>query len=330
MRYPQALVVRLGDGAEHSGQALADEFGLSRAAIQKQVQGLAELGLAVHAVRGHGYRLEQPLVPLSVAAIEAELDTPVRARLQRLQVDGITESTNSTLLAREPPPAGLADVLLAEYQSGGRGRRGRRWVAPFGSGILASVAWTYPESRSDLSAVTLAVGVALVRALGSLGVTGTRLKWPNDVEVGGAKLAGVLCELKVEAGGPAHVVVGVGLNVALPEASVAELGAQGRLVTDVMRVAPALTPAVRPRLAACLIAELVRALDEFGRHGFAAFIAEWRLADALQGVPVRVEAGGAVREGIARGISADGALKVEVDGVLERVDAGEVSVRVQP
>ena len=203
-------------------------------------------------------------------------------------------------------------------------------MAPFGASLLLSVACRYPDARADLSAVTLAVGVALLRALRAFGLADLELKWPNDVLHQGAKLAGVLCELKIEAGGPAHVVVGIGLNVQLPQATIAALALEQRRVTDVTRVNRALSGAVRVPLAARLLGELVDALDEFGRTGLSSFIDEWTAADALHFKAVSVETGGAQRLGVACGLSADGALLIDVDGRIERVEAGEVSVRVAP
>ena len=164
----------------------------------------------------------------------------------------------------------------------------------------------------------------------AFGLADLELKWPNDVLHQGAKLAGVLCELKIEAGGPAHVVVGIGLNVQLPQATIAALALEQRRVTDVTRVNRALSGAVRVPLAARLLGELVDALDEFGRTGLSSFIDEWTAADALHFKAVSVETGGAQRLGVACGLSADGALLIDVDGRIERVEAGEVSVRVAP
>ena len=326
MRYPHALLARLADGQLHSGAAIAASLGVSRAAISKQVAVLGRLGVAVSAVRGRGYRLAAPLTLLDAASIEAVLAPPIRARLRTLRVLTVAGSTNSELLAGPPPPADRIDVLIAESQTGGRGRRGRAWLAPFGSSLLMSLGVVYPEGRSDLSGVTLAVGVALARALDRAGVRGLSLKWPNDVEFAGEKLAGVLCELKVEAGGAAQVVVGVGLNVSLGEPALAALSALGRRAADLTRIVA--SPPPRALLAALLIEEIVAALSEFGRSGLASFLAQWRSLDALAGREVTVEVAGTTRNGVARGLAPDGALLVDYAGTLERVDAGEVTLRL--
>ncbi len=327
MRYPAALLALLADGEAHDLGELGAALALSPQQIGEELRLLGEFGVRLQGAGGGSCRLASPLRLLTLRSVEAALDPGTRARVAALEVVAVAESTNSTLLARTPPADGRCEVLIAEYQSGGRGRRGRRWVAPLASGILMSVSCRYAQARPDLSGVTLAVGVAILRALARFEVADLKLKWPNDVLHDGAKLAGVLCELKVEAGGPAHVVVGVGLNVALPAGTVAELAAQGRIVTDLTAVRPALDCSLRAALAAALIGELTGALDEFGRTGLASYIDEWRAADALDFRAVTVEAGGAVTEGVACGISADGALLVDVDGRIARIEAGEVSVR---
>jgi len=176
--------------------------------------------------------------------------------------------------------------------------------------------------------VTLAVGVATLRALAQLGLADLALKWPNDVLHAGRKLGGILCELRLEAAGPAYVVIGVGLNVRLPEAARRAIRADGGLTaTDLASALDAAEFPSRVRLAAALIDQLVAMALAFEANGFAPFLSEWRRADALRDRPVRVLAHDSARDGIARGIDTDGLLRVEVDGRLERLAAGEVTLR---
>ena len=125
------------------------------------------------------------------------------------------DSTNTRLLGLPPPPAGCADVCLSELQHSGRGRRGRRWIATFGDSIALSLAWTFGDAARASPALSLATGVAISRALAKAGARGIGLKWPNDIWFDDRKLGGVLIELRADAGGPAHVVIGVGLNASL-------------------------------------------------------------------------------------------------------------------
>jgi BirA family biotin operon repressor/biotin-[acetyl-CoA-carboxylase] ligase len=324
-----ALVRVLADGEVHAGAALAHALGTTRAAVASQVRALGAWGLAAESVPRRGYRLAQPLDLVDRAALERALSGATRERLRGLEVLDQTDSTNARLLAVTDLPAGRFDACLAEFQTAGRGRRGRQWIAPYGAGLCLSFAWTFREPPAGLPSLSLAVGVAVLRALAACGVADVRLKWPNDLLRGDAKLGGILCELRTGSGGPFHVVAGVGLNVRLPAAARAAVagspdgpGALPPASLDDQGPAPA-----RTLLAARLLDALAAALPEFERAGFAPFRAEWSAADALAGRAVRVLAPRGERAGVARGIGPDGALLVDFGGSLEPVAAGDVSLR---
>lgn len=318
------LLRQLADGALHSGDELAARLTVSPAAVRKHLQQLEEWGIAVEALPGRGYRLETPVDLLDHAEIRARLPKDARARLRHLEVHEALDSTSDRLLAVDDLPAGRFDACLAEFQRAGRGRRGRHWIAPFASGLCLSIGWHYRDAPAALSALSLAAGVAVLRALARHGVAGLALKWPNDVVRDDRKLGGILIDLRGEAAGPAYVVVGVGINLRLPAAARARLAAEG---VDAVDLAMLGTLPARNAVAATLIAELAAALGEFGARGLAAFAEEWRGADALAGRPVAVLHGGQTLEGRASGVDADGALLLEVDGVPRRIVSGEVSVR---
>ena len=319
------LVRRLADGGEHSGETLAAALDVSRAAVWKQVRRLEAWGLEVEATPGRGYRLTRPLDLLDERTLRSALPEAVGARLRTLTVADELESTNDALLAVSDLPPGRFDACLAEYQSRGRGRRGRDWVAPFGSGLCLSVNWCFAEVPPRVSALSLAIGVAITRALAACGVTGVTLKWPNDVLHGGRKLGGILLELRAEAAGPAYVVVGVGLNVSLPPSARAAIGG-GLEPVGLDELGLARLPG-RTQLAAALTGQVVLALEDFGQHGFAPFADAWRAADALAARPAQVLHGEQSIDGIARGIDDDGAFVLEVAGQRRRFVSGEVSVR---
>jgi len=319
------ILRQLADGREHSGESLAAALNISRAAVWKHVQQLSHWGLEVQAVAGRGYRLRTPLDLLDADAVTAALPSLARERLRSLQVVEETASTNEVLSAVQDLPPGRLDACLAEFQTGGRGRRGRAWIAPFGSGICLSVGWCFAEAPPQLSALSLAAGVGARRALALCGVDGITLKWPNDVLHGDGKLGGILCELRAETAGPAYVVVGIGLNVDLPPAAQEAIVAGGLRPASLAELIR--DPPPRSWLAGALIGQLALALEEFGRAGFAPFHEEWQAADALHSRPVRVERAGRSTEGVARGIDADGALLFDTGGGLERVVSGEVTVR---
>ncbi len=263
---------------------------------------------------------------LDADALRAALEPDVAARLAKLEVFTELDSTNRRLLAA-PPPVGKLDVCIAEFQTAGRGRRGRRWNAPLGSGICLSVGWQFAGMPAEPAALTLAVGVAVRRVLERVAGLTIALKWPNDLVFDERKLGGILLELKAEAHGGAHVVAGVGLNVALPAALLAvaqRLAARRRRSHDGARQ----EPPPRAVLAGALVNELAALLADYPTQGFAAYRTEWRSADFLRGRAVRLDEPAGRVFGTALGIDSDGALLVETEaGERRRVVAGDVSVR---
>jgi len=283
------------------------------------------LGATVHAVRNRGYRLPVVAEPLDGGRIRALLGEGVRERIRRLDTVWTVGSTNTVLLERANPPVGSSEALLAEYQTAGRGRRGRNWVAPPGGSICLSVSWMFGEVPRDLSALGLVVGVCALRALSHLGVDRVRLKWPNDLLVEDRKLGGILIELRAESSGPACVVIGIGLNVALGASLLEKVAAMGLAPVDL--AAAGLKERARNAVAAGLISSFVRGLLEFERDGLKPFVREWMEADALRGRPVTVTGAETSAKGVARGIDLDGALLVETPQGLMRFISGDVSVR---
>lgn len=323
---PEALLRRLADGRARSGATLAAEFGVTRAAIWKQMRKLGRFGVVVEAERARGYRLAQPIDLLDRAAIERHWDARRAPPVRHLEILAVTHSTNRELLERPAPPPGRVDVCIAEFQTAGRGRHGRRWSAPFGAALCLSAGWHFADAPPDLPALTLAVGVAARRALERAAGVRPQLKWPNDLVHDERKLGGILVELAAEAHGPCHVVAGLGINVAVPPEQLAAVSDWPRGAVD---LAGAGGPPERAALAAALIDELARTFAAYADTGFAAFADEWRHDDYLRDRRVRIDTAGTRLDGIARGIDADGALRVEcADGALRRIVSGDVSVRV--
>ena len=310
----------------HSGESLAAELGQTRAAVWKGVERLRAIGVEVQALARRGYHLPGPVELLDVGRIRAELGPDRAPHLHALEVLFEVGSTNTRLLSSAPPPPGTADVCMAELQHAGRGRLGRRWIAPFGSGVAMSLGWSCSDVVRTLPALSLGVGVAVVRALTRVGALGISLKWPNDIWFNDRKLGGVLIELRAEAGGPAHVVIGVGINVSLPPGARREIEVGG---TAVAAVADACTVAASRNLAAgAILDELLSMLLQYERFGFAAFRDAWVALDGLNGRPVQVVVGETAVLGIARGVDADGALLLETTDRLQRFVSGEASLRL--
>jgi BirA family biotin operon repressor/biotin-[acetyl-CoA-carboxylase] ligase len=234
-------------------------------------------------------------------------------------------STNSLLLERENPAVGTCEAVLAEHQTAGRGRRGRAWLAPPGGGICLSMSWTFPEVPRDLGAMGLVVGVCALRALSALRVGNVRLKWPNDLLIDDRKLGGVLIELRAESAGPACVIIGIGVNVALGAELPVVIARSGLAPTDLQGSSG--TPPSRNAVAAELISAIIGGLLVFGQEGLRPFIDEWRAADALKGRAVSVQVADRILKGTARGIDASGSLLVETANGLQRLISGDVSVK---
>ena len=315
------LIELLASGDAHSGEALAQTLGISRAAVWKKIEALRELGLDIEGRAGSGYALARPLERLDASRLRAGLAAATRATLRDLRVVAVIDSTNAALRAQAAHLAS-GSLLLAEAQTAGRGRRGRSWASPFAAGFLGSLFWRFERGLADLGGLSLAVGIALAEAWRGHGLD-VQVKWPNDLWIDGRKLAGLLIEAGGEFHGPSHVVVGLGLNIALPDAVRERLD---QPVTDLATHLPA--PMSRHAAVAVCIDALVAALVEFERAGLAPFVSRWAAVDALADRAVSVHEAHAVWTGVARGIDDRGRLRVEVDGALRGVDAGEISIRL--
>lgn len=320
----QALLRRLAEGPA-SGDALARAAGLTRAAVWKRIEALREAGLGIHATPGQGYRLSRPLDLLDAGAVRASLPAQVVAEIAGLEVAWSIDSTSSELLRRGAPARGV-DVLLAERQTGGRGRRGRPWQSPLGANLYLSVSRAFDGGLARLGGLSLVAGIAVAESLRRSGFGRVGLKWPNDVVVddgsGLRKLGGLLVEGGGEHAGPVSAVIGIGLNVAMPDAAGARID-QPWIDLASLGAAPA-----RSRLAADLLAGLVPALDAFDRDGFAPFAARWQALDVLRGREAELHLHERSEPVCVLGLGEGGALRVRgADGRERDVHAGEVSVR---
>jgi len=317
------LLRRLGEGPV-SGDLLAREAGQSRAAVWKRIEALRAAGVQIEARAGRGYALAAPVDLLDAGRIAAALPEALRRGIDTLEVAWSLDSTSSELLRRTDPDAG-AQVLLAERQTGGRGRRGRPWASPLAANLYLSVARRFDAGLARLGGLSLVAGIAVVETLHALGVDAARLKWPNDVVVAGdgrlRKLGGILVEGGGEYAGPARAVIGIGLNVRMPAAAGADIDQPW---VDLQALGE---PPPRDHIAATLLARLLPALARFDEAGLAPFLPAYASHDALAGQPVRMQSGETEHHGIALGLAADGALRVRTDAGERSFHAGEVSLR---
>lgn len=319
-----ALLPLLADGEFRSGQELADVLGVSRTAVWKQVNRLAvESGIEVESVRGKGYRIPGGIDLLSLDEVTAALRARPRSLLSRLDILDSVDSTNAEVLrwAQERCVSGM--VCTAEQQTAGRGRRGRQWVSPYASNLYLSLLWEFSEGAAALEGLSLAVGVAVARALKACDTPPVQLKWPNDVLYGGRKLGGILLEMSGDAAGSCQVVIGVGLNVAMPETAASAID---QAWTDIRSISAGKSPG-RNRLLAELLNELLPLVADFEQRGFGHWRDEWMALDAFAGVPVVLHTGAGELAGVARGVDGRGALQLETTTGMQSVYGGEISLR---
>lgn len=262
--------------------------------------------------------------PLDAAAVRAALGADARAF--DLGIVATCASTNSLLLDAPSRADDLIPVLCCEYQTAGRGRRGRRWESAPGTGLTFSLRRCFGVPPARLSGLSLAVGLAVVQALEARGVAGLALKWPNDVLLHGGKLAGILIDLQADGAGETAAVIGIGLNVHGVPADIEV--AQATLAPAALDTA--LVVPSRNVLLADLLRHLRDTLDVFAHHGFGALREPWLARHAWQRrqVCVRRDAAKDI-VGECIGIDVDGALLVYADGSVQRILGGDVSLRTQ-
>lgn len=318
------LITLLSDGEFHTGDELGKLLGVSRAAVWKQIQKLESRGLQVQSVKGKGYRLAYPLELLDASLIRACCAPSALQLLTGLDILTQTSSTNDVAMARVASGCASGYVCLAEQQTAGRGRRGRAWVSPFAANLYLSCVWEFYHGAAALEGLSLAVGVAVARSLRLLGVNEVALKWPNDVLVAGAKIAGVLLEMTGDPSGRCQVVVGVGVNHVMPAAAAMNIDQRWTCLEKHHQGIS------RNLLAATVMSDVLVALETFQLSGFCAFREEWAALDAYCGKPVVVRTGRDEILGIADGVDETGGLRlIDPEGEIQVMKGGEVSLRLQ-
>ncbi len=313
--------------AEHftSGAALAAKYGVSRSAISEALKDASALGVQIFSLTRRGYRLAEPLQLLDIDVIRQRMGASAH-RLD-LRLADVIDSTNTALLNQAMSGAVSGTCLAAELQTAGRGRRGRAWQSALGASLTFSLLWRFESGAASLGGLSLAVGLAVANALRALGID-AELKWPNDIVVDDHKLGGILIETQGDMLGPTVAVIGIGLNVRLPDAIRLAID---QPVTDIATVsadAAVTSPALnRNTLLPAILTQLVAVLDQFQHRGFASLRDQWRALHAHQGCRVNVQ--GATESFVAKviDVSEDGALIVERDGSRLSLTAAEISIR---
>ncbi|SHO58027.1 bifunctional biotin--[acetyl-CoA-carboxylase] ligase/biotin operon repressor BirA [Vibrio quintilis] len=304
----------LSDGQFYSGEYLGEKLGVSRAAVSKHIKGIQDWGVDVFRVQGKGYQLAQPIQLLNEDLIRQHVSNPIA-------IHPIIDSTNQYLLER----AGEIEsgtVCLAEYQSKGRGRRGRQWNSPFGSNLYFSMYWKLEAGMAAAMGLSLVVGIAVIDALKALGVNDVKLKWPNDLYYQDKKLAGILVEVSGQAGDAAHLIIGMGMNLFMRKE---EISIEQPWTTLSQVLGEQMID--RNELAVALIRSWNETLKGYEEKGIAGFVDSWNEVDNFINRPVKLLMGERIIRGIERGIDAHGAVLLETEEGIRSFVGGEISLR---
>lgn len=316
----------LNDGKFHSGTSLAETLGVSRSSVWKGIQFLRQLAVEIQAVPGRGYRWYLPMELLDKKTLFSFLDPAIQKKLPRVDMVNVVGSTNDYLLQRLSHNIPSGTVCVAEAQTAGKGRMGRKWHSPFGTNIYLSLYWRFPNRLHDLSGLSLVIGLAVLDALATFATLPPEMgiKWPNDIWVGGSKLCGILVEsISGKDSQPTHsdIVMGIGMNVAMPSVEPQTAWCDLR---QVFGSVPS-----RNAIIGRMLNSLVTHLESFQSQGFPAFSQLWSRYDLLAGKNVELTGHQSVQEGVVHGVNERGELCVKVGNTLKAVRYGEVSVKPQ-
>ena len=317
------LISRLADGNFHSGETMAAALGISRTAVWKRIKTLADVELDVYSVNGKGHRLSQALELLDPVKIRSSMTASAISMIDELKVLSVIDSTNEYLYKSLNENSIHAVVVLAEYQLSGKGRRGNDWISPYASGLCLSLGWHFQSTPASHTALSLATGVAVCRSLQRLGIKDAGLKWPNDIVSNGKKLGGILLESRSETAGCSDVIIGIGINVNLPDQA---LNTIQQPVTDLNRISH--QSISRNALAGIVIEELLKMLEDYQTHGFTSCIDEWRDFDALKGEQADLVLPNDTLSGEILGIDENGLLMMSINGEMKCFSSGELSLRI--
>jgi BirA family biotin operon repressor/biotin-[acetyl-CoA-carboxylase] ligase len=311
-----AFLAEAGDEVV-SGEAISDKLGLSRAAVWKHVRSLRSQGYRIEAVPARGYRLVE--IPDRLGALEVKPLLGTHDLGQTLHCLEETESTSDLAKALAERGAAHGEVVIAERQTAGRGRRGRGWESPPRLNLYLSVVLRPDLPPQRAPELTLVAAVAVCDACRQAGVD-AGIKWPNDVLAGDRKVAGILTELAAEPDAVHWVVLGIGVNL---NAGAEDFPPELRGLATSLRLERG-EPVPRALFAAALLGQLEHWLDRHAEEGFPAIRDAWRERSATLGREVRLEVEGGELDGVAEDLDETGALLVRCGDRRIRVSAGDV------
>jgi BirA family biotin operon repressor/biotin-[acetyl-CoA-carboxylase] ligase len=319
-----ALIKILSDGQFHSGEEIGAALGVSRAAVWKQLQKLEVMNIPFNSVKGKGYRLQEAVTLLDEKAL-FDNGFPQKT-FTDLNIALSLDSTNNAMMQAAENNVTARKICFAEMQTSGRGRRGRTWVSPFAQNLYFSVLWPFSQGIAAIQGLSLAVGLAVHRAMTELGVQNSGLKWPNDIladyQGEKAKLGGILIELTGDVSDACQVVIGVGLNLDV------RIQDQARIDQAAVGVKQLGVNADRNQITATVVRHLVEVLESFSQTGFAPLKQEWNDADAFSGRDAKLILPSSEIHGKCSGVNEKGELALDTDQGIQLFNAGEVSLRL--
>lgn len=318
MSIPLQIIDILADGQIHSGEQLGERLGMTRAAINKHIKTLRSWGLDIQTITSKGYQLPMQINLLNKQCIEKYVTGT------QIIVEPVIDSTNQYMLDRIPNLQS-GDTCLAEYQSAGRGRRGRQWISPFGCNLYLSTYWKLEQGPAAAIGLSLVVGIVIAETLNKLCGNKVKVKWPNDLYMNDKKLAGILVELTGKTGDAAHIIIGIGINIGMNKSII-------KKDETINQAWSALTDEVenieRNELAGNIINTLKKSLLIFEKQGLKPFLSRWFELDNFLERNVKLLIGNDIIVGVEKGINEQGALLLQKEnGEIIPYIGGEISLR---
>lgn len=308
----------LNDCNVHAGTDIAAYLSISRTAVWKVIQRLKSYHIDIQS-HHQGYQLNAPLILLDKHKIESLIkDSGVT-----LECFETIDSTND-YLKNEMPLKNL-HVCLAEHESKGRGRMGRSWAAPFGRNIYCSFGYVFNKDTSELSGLSLVIGILIANMLESLDPQiKPFLKWPNDIYVNNQKLGGILIDIIAEANGSCKAIIGVGLNINMKDGALEGVDQPWTSLEHILNI-----KLDRNVVVAQLINSVVKGMDVFVEKGMEPFLTQWKRYDVLENKQISLGRGTEILSGVARGITPQGYLRVELSsGEIRNFSYGDTTLLI--
>ena len=322
------LLEILSDGRWHSPGDLQEALSNDASLLQRWLAQFQDYGLEVQRNAEGQVSLPHPLSLLERQRILKGLEPAFRDSLSHFELPLVVDSTNTNAMEWLRKGNKGRAVFLAEQQTSGRGRRGRSWISPMARNLTMSLVWPVTEIGQVQQGFSLVVALSLVDAIRSIGLQGSellRVKWPNDVWLGDAKLAGILLELHGATSSSPHVVIGIGVNVHMPEQQragidqpVSDLHSQGNQSLD------------RNQLVVAILSKLERNLQSLHADGFENFRQLWHGLEIYQNRQVEIVGHGQRTIGVVRGVSSNGELILETKEGERHFAGGEIAPTVRP